>query len=82
MRVPKSVTCKAKAAHRKAQATYVAKNPKAQAARVKKSAAKTSTKGGSNGKPKGGGQGTGKGHNQPKGKGLWGHTKGRPRQGC
>ena len=38
--------CVARAKHRVAQNKFVAKNPKAQAARVKKSAAKQSTKAG------------------------------------
>ena len=38
--------CVARAKHRVAQNKFVAKNPKAQAARVKKSAAKASTKAG------------------------------------
>ena len=38
--------CVARAKHRTAQNKFVAKNPKAQAARVKKSAAKQSTKAG------------------------------------
>ena len=68
--------CEAKAAHRKAQNKYVGKDPKAQANRVAKSAAKSSTKAG-----KGGGSGGGgKGGNGKQGK--HGHTMGRPRKAC
>lgn len=70
----KMTSCQQKASHRKAQAKYVAKDPKAQTARVKKSQQKTgSGKGGSTSKKAG---------SQSKGAGKHGSTQGRPRKAC
>jgi hypothetical protein len=65
----KKSACTTRASHRKAQAKYVAKAPKAQAKRVKKSAGKNS----------GGSSGGGK---SSSGKGQHGSTIGRPRKKC
>jgi hypothetical protein len=64
----KKTHCQQKAAHRAAQNKYVAKNPKAQAARVAKSQQKQST-----GKNSG---------SKSKGAGKNGSKIGRPRKRC
>jgi hypothetical protein len=74
----KMTHCETKAAHRKAQNKYVAKDPKAQADRVAKSEKKTTTKAGSSGQGGGKGGGNAKGSKQ----GKQGHTMGRPRKSC
>ena len=64
--------CAARAKHRTAQNKFVAKNPKAQAARVKKSEAKASTKAGTKAATKQAAKNAGKNHGKI----------GRPRKPC
>lgn len=70
--------CAQRASHRKSQAKYVAKNPKAQAKRVKASEKRTgkTVTTASTTKPKG------NSGSRSKGAGQHGQTIGRPRKNC
>jgi hypothetical protein len=71
-------SCASAESHRKAQQKYVDKNPKAQAARVSKSASKSSTKAGTSKQGLTQSKTPGK---TSSGKSTGGKT-GRPRKGC
>lgn len=73
MAAQKKSACQQKAAHRAAQNKHVAKNPKAQAARVAKGNGKNAKTGG--------GSSGGKSGSKSKGAGQHGNTIGRPRKG-